>query len=839
MISYQKKPNKTLNNISRILLLAAIILFTHFSNVFAETNDASAAQGVADLITVEGNQIIAQGWAGPDKATQQVASISVWLADEKIYDGGFERYERPDVAKVTHRNDWLRSGWRLKFSVPDNIKTGNYPTKILVKLDTGKIVNLALNESSKSLFIDGSVHKGKHLAKVIKLTIALTLIFTLVIFFKAENIATWLNSKTGRKLEPFALFGSSLIFVFVLFLSLGITGSSLKYGLSQAPYIKAEITNISGNDQGIRSDEWLVLTPLAIAQFNHTPANPVINTNHGEDGQNMLIVGMTGVPVEHISAIAKPATWGYFIFDLKRALSWNWLFPIFSCLLALWAVVNILMPGNWKSSFLISLLFSTAPYVVAWSNWPAYVVFFPCLIFVCSIAILRSHKPHVKFLLACLLGIAFAGFVFVLYPPWQVSLAYIFIALSIGVVIRDKLHKNINILTILSFSLALIIAGVILGLWWIDARTAIQAMENTVYPGQRTTVVGGTMSLPTLLRGFTNIITLQKLDSPYSNQSEIASFSYLLIPLAILFCTRLFQKSISALEATLAFAIVFILVFMFFGVPTDFAKYSLWGRVPANRADLALGLASILLSGLMLNSYSKNNANERIIKIISFVGAFLWAYISYKSIQNLNDTILAGFNPSLMLALFMLITALGYFLSSGRFNSYILLSLAFSISTTFSFNPINIAPNSVISTHRAEGPSDNKSDRVLVLENMTPAMYLVASGTAVANGIFYYPQQSLWSRLDQNGTETDTYNRYQHLTYSGGTTENLKNYNIETPRPDVVKIVVSLESFDFSKTGATLVTAPISDESALNKNTSLVFSTKSNGWVWYSLKTQH
>ncbi len=728
MTAYKEALKTIFHSIFSIILLTSITLFTPYSYALTEVHDANGAQGVTDLISVEGNQIIAQGWAGPDKATQQVSSISVWLADNKVYDGGFERYERPDVVNVTQRNDWLRSGWRLKFSIPDDIKAGNYPVRILAKLDTGKTATLEPNNSSNFLFIDGSTNKGKHIAKTIKLTIALTFIFTLITFFKAESITVWLNSKTGKKLEPATLFGSYLILVFILFLSLGVTGSSLKYGLSQAPYIKAEITNISGNDQSIRSDEWLVLTPLAIAQFNHTPANPVINTNHGEDGQNMLIVGMTGVPVAHISAIAKPATWGYFVFDLKRALSWNWLFPIFSCLLALWAVINILMPGNWKSSFLISLLFSTAPYVVAWSNWPAYAVFFPSLIFVCTVAILRSPHPYVKLSLACLLGISFAGFVFVLYPPWQVSLAYIFIALTVGIVVRDRLYKNLSIITLLSFFVALIIASMILSLWWIDARTAIQAMENTVYPGQRTTVVGGTMSLPSLLRGFTNIITLQKLDSPYSNQSEIASFSYLLIPLAVIFCIRTLQKSISALETALAAAIIFILIFMFFGVPTEFAKYSLWGRVPANRADLALGLSSILLSGLMLNSYSKNHANEKLIKIISFVGALLWAYISYKSIQSLNDTITAGFNSSLMLALIMLITALGYFLSIGKFKPYILLSLAFSISTTFPFNPINIAPNSVINTSKTEN-SNNKSHRVLVLENMTPAMYLVASGT--------------------------------------------------------------------------------------------------------------
>ena len=33
---------------------------------------------------------------------------------------------------------------------------------------------------------------------------------------------------------------------------------------------------------------------------------------------------LTGVPVAHASALAKPATWGFFAFDLRRALAWAW-----------------------------------------------------------------------------------------------------------------------------------------------------------------------------------------------------------------------------------------------------------------------------------------------------------------------------------------------------------------------------------------------------------------------------------------------------------------------------------------------------------------------------------
>lgn len=835
-------PNKILINqillkTSRHLFFSALLFLTFFSVAMTEAySSEQIGEGTVDIIKQEDSKIVAQGWVGADKPTQQVASISVWLADKKIYDSQFERYERPDVVKVTNRSDWLRSGWRLKFSLPTDLKTGDYSVKIIAKLDTGKEIILSTNDTSRAVTIDGSANENKKRVRAIKLIIAFALTFLTILFFYTESISNWIKVKTRLNLSPPKLFGASVIVVFFIFVGLGFTGSSFKFGLSQAPYVKADMLNVTGQNQGIRSDEWLVLTPLAVAQFNHHPANPVVNTNHGEDGQNMLIVGMTGVPVWHISAIAKPATWGYFLFDLKRALAWNWLFPVFSCLIALWAAIAIMLPGNWKASFLISLLFSSTPYVVAWSNWPAYAVFFPSLIFVCANSILRTDNILKKMLLGALLGITFAGFVFVLYPPWQVSLAYIFMALTIGIVIRDKLYKNFNLSVISSLIISVAVATAILAFWWFDARTAIQSMEDTVYPGQRTTVVGGTMSIPTLLRGFTNIITLQQLDSPFSNQSEIASFPYLLLPLAFLFFLRAVQKSLTALEISLAVAISFITFFMFIGIPTDVAKYSLWGRVPANRADLALGLASLLLSGLLLTSGGRCTTTKNTVKIFSVIVSVLWSYVVYKAIGDLNDTIVAGFNANLMVALVILVATLGYFLSTGNFKAFVFLSLGLSTSTTLAFNPINIAPHNVVSTFSNNSSVPLENQRVLVLENMTPAMYLVASGVHVVNGIFYYPQKSLWTRLDPSGKESDTYNRYQHLSYSSEDAVSPKHFSLETPRPDVVKVKVDLENFDFALSGANLIAAPSGSQSALQKNKGLYFLKNADGWVWFALK---
>jgi hypothetical protein len=243
-----------------------------------------------------------------------------------------------------------------------------------------------------------------------------------------------------------------------------------------------------------------------------------------------------------------------------------------------------------------------------------------------------------------------------------------------------------------------------------------------------------------------------------------------------------------------------------------------------------------LLSGLLLTSQGRQTTTKTAVKVSAVIVSVLWSYVVYKAIGDLNDTIVAGFNTNLMAALVILVATLGYFLSTGNFKAFVFLSLGLSTSTTLAFNPINIAPHSVASTFNNDSSIPLENQRVLVLENMTPAMYLVASGVHVVNGIFYYPQKTLWTRLDPTGKEADTYNRYQHLSYSSEDAVSPKHFSLETPRPDVVKVKVDLENFDFSLSGANLITAPSGSQSALQKNKGLYFLKSADGWVWFAVK---
>lgn len=640
-------------------------------------------------------------------------------------------------------------------------------------------------------------------------------------------------------LNSATLPATGILAAFVVLVIFGISGSSLNLGYTGSPVLDTSLSlRMAGQARPIRTDEWLVATPLAISQTTHSPKFPIVNKNLGVDGQNMLVVGSGGAPVAHISALARPATWGFFVLDLKRALAWYWWFPLFGCLFALWGVFDLVFPGRWKLGLALSMWFCLSAYVAAWSYWPAYAVFFPSLALWSAIQILRGNSVYV---LSLALGLALAGFVLMLYPPWQVSLGYLFLLLGISLILRDKLYRNLDASRLIALGMAFVVAAVIIWMWWIDARQAIQIMLDTIYPGERTRVLGGGETVAYLLRGTTNIASLYKVNGN-PNQCEVASFVFLFAPLLFALIANCCALSrVRLIEGVLLGFVGYVLVFAFVGVPEFVAKWSLWGRVPELRLDLVLGVAYIMLCGLVLTSEAPAITSFR-LKTLAYLVASSWAVFLVYTMHQLPAGVLVGLTPVTEATILIAAFLGGLWLIQGKTNKFIALNIACSFVTVFAFNPMVEAPKEVKVATQLQSvlqqsplPSPNRP-RVLVLADTVSAMYLLAAGVPVANGVFYYPQPALWKNLDPTNQSRDAYNRYQHLIFVPGEVKPLASYYIETPQPDVVRVVVAPERFRFSLTGAQVVVAPTGVENQLKQNSNLAFVRQAAGWSWFDVK---
>ena len=644
-----------------------------------------------------------------------------------------------------------------------------------------------------------------------------------------------------RLISPLTV-GGAIVLAFAILVSAGISGASFELGYRQSSFLEPKPVHILGSAKPVRSDEWAVFTPMALGQATHHPSFPVVNHNLGLDGQNMLVVGMIGMPVAHISALAKPATWGFFFLDQRRALAWYWWFPVFGCLLALWGLFSLLIPQHWRLSLALATWFCLSPYPAAWSYWPAYAVFFPSLALCSLILILRGQTPWRLLVLILALGLSFAGFVFILYPPWQLPLAYLYLLLLIGLVVRDRLYRNFDVPRLAALGCATAITGVLVWWWWADARPAVQLMLNTVYPGQNFQI-GGRMSVPMLLRGITNIVSLYRLNCAGINQSEVASFVYLFVPLlAAMFFNHCATRSARVFQSAILVFVGFTLTFMLVGVPQSIAKWSLWGFASEGRADLALGLAYVILCGLVLaNRKVAVDASWRRQSFVYLI-ALVWAVFMVYVFRWLPNNAWFGLSPGVEAVLLVAVFLCGVWLIKGDARKFIAMNIVWSALTVLAFNPLVRAPKEVRVAPQLQNDlqpfksaSPNRP-RVLVLDRQIPAMYLLAAGVPVANGVFYYPQPTFWARLDPDKKQSDIYNRFHHLIFTAGDVNAPSGVHAETPHPDVVRLVVAPERFRFSMTGAQLVAAPIEHEAKLKQNSSLTFIRREGEWSWFRVR---
>ena len=679
------------------------------------------------------------------------------------------------------------------------------------------------------------------MAAQILLGVAIVLVVAALAF--GNQISARMATHSQHTLHPALVPGTAIALAFALLVAGGISGTSAGLLLNGGTLVDGRVDTLYGDARPVRSDEWLVLTSYALAQADHTPPFPVVNRNLGSDGQNMLVSHMSSVPVWHLSLLAKPATWGFFLLDLNRALAWYWWFPLFFCGFALWWLFGILLPDRWRLGLALAAWFCASAYVTAWSYWPAYAVAFPAVALAAAISILRTGHRGILALLALLLGCAIAGFVLILYPPWQVSLGYLFLALAAGLVARDRLWQQLNPARFAALGAGIALAATILVAWWHSAAPAIDSMLATVYPGQRTALEGGGFGLQGLFRGVTNVITLYtRSEAPsvwFGNPSESASFIYYLGPLAMLVALtarhRIRQHVV--LFAVAAF-VAWVLYFQTIGVSPAIGELTLWGRVPVKRAELALGLAQVILIGLLAAQQ-----RERIrplpagLAALALLTAIAWATASNAALNQARSLLDIG--PGVRAALFVLLLTGSVWLLWGHYRRFLWLNGIWSAVAVIPFNPIVVMPQTVqpgAGVQRIQqATSPQAGARVLVIGGQKSAMQLLAAGVPVANGVFFYPPIGFWSNLDPVGERSSIYNRYQHLIAGMQVHGKPGGFVITSPQRDVVRLTIDPRCFDFRLTTAQLLAVPDAQTVGLDSNPSVSYAGSTAAWRWYRI----
>jgi len=580
----------------------------------------------------------------------------------------------------------------------------------------------------------------------------------------------------NRKYYIYPIF--ILLITFVLAL-LNIHGSSIGIYNEKLFNNTQETSLLFGTYRAIRSDEYLVGTPMLISQALNK--NPIINQDMGE-GNNS---GMNDFPSNSFFSLFRPQSWIFFLSNnLEFSFSFYWLIRLALFLISTYLLILELTKKNLFLAISGSLLLFFTPFVQWWLPISIfYTISFGIFFF---LRLIKERKLIKQILYGIGLTYWVISFAIILYPPFQIPLMYAAIFIGIGVLLEKKKDvffnkENLKRL-LLIFSGVVVITISFLLLFFYQFKDIIEITANTVYPGARF-ISAGQGSLYQLLSGFYNILMQKDSNgAPFANQSEASNFFLLYLPLVIWVIYKniiLFikKKNIDWIAISISLCLIFFTAFYFLPLPDILSKYTGMYMVPPSRMWIGIGFMNYILIFYLLSKNIYNIKQSKIldwilsITLLVFTGLLM--YQTGKYLYNLNPvsfewpTIISP-NIKILLVTVFVPTLLGLLLL-GYKKIFLSLLLLFAILSTIYINPLykglDILTNTELANYITE-VSEKDDSKWIAYDNNMLAQYALANNASIINGIHLYPQFKIWEILDPEKEYIDIYNRYAHINIS-------------------------------------------------------------------------
>jgi uncharacterized membrane protein len=324
------------------------------------------------------------------------------------------------------------------------------------------------------------------------------------------------------------------------------------------------------------------------------------------------------------------------------------------------------------------------------------------------------------------------------------------------------------------------------------------------------------------------------------NQSDAGSFIFLLLPLATGVGIRwVATRRVDAVSAVLMAFIAWTLAYMYLGFSRSLAEITFWGRATSFRMDLPLGFAQMLLLAWLIGADAQTRVSgsrwSTGVAGIGTIGTMLYTAAMFRLLP---VSISAALPPPVVVLSCLALGVVSYLLLSRRFVGAVGTYCLWMAGTSLPFNPVGQAPTSVAaapgwSKHIQGLPASFDERRVAIIDEHGWTVTAVAVGVPIANTVMYYPQRSLWEKLDPTGQHRTLYNRYQHLLFVTGQLPLGISYRIDSQRLDSVRVTLDPEQFDFRLLGVANVLTSRDSAMKLVSNPTLERADEGDVWVLY------
>lgn len=590
--------------------------------------------------------------------------------------------------------------------------------------------------------------------------------------------------------------------VFILLVSLGVSGSSINVYDKILQYAPGESSLIVGQPRTVRSDEWLVTTPFLVSQSRNDFAtvNPDI-----ANGQDMSVV--VDVPYREWSVIFKPQNLGFFFLPLANALAFKWWFLAAILLIGVYSFVLLLMPGKHLFASMLAVFMLMNPFTQWWyQSITLLPIAYSLLGVVLACKIIMLQRTRSKILLSLLLYYVLSCFVFVMYPPFQIICAGIALVLFIAILknLKEPIKKVLCSKTFILVLLSSLAALASFALFAHQHRDVVQTIQNTVYPGNRTVPAGG-MPIAEALSWPINYIVPGEgaITSFRNNQSEVSSYLFIgifLIPVLIYHYFRSMRddKKVPRRDIWIFGAMLSILIGIclraFAPIGNSLYDVLQLDGLLAQRLWIGIGIINLVLIALVLNLPSKRLSSAKDLLSIQSLATGLFSFVAVLSALLFVKSVYAlervGNLEVLAVSLFIAAIAalLVHQIIWARYIGMSLL-LFYALFTSLTVNPVYKGLGALADsrlTQSIEEIAKTDDSRWLATRSVL-SPFIIAGGANSLSGVETYPQTKLWQKYFSGHEQV--YNRYAHVVFSLDDT--VQHPSIELIQADSYRITLS------------------------------------------------
>ena len=587
------------------------------------------------------------------------------------------------------------------------------------------------------------------------------------------------------------MFPLAVFVVLMTFTAFGISGSSTPLLATDAG---SGDSVVFGLPRSIRSDEWIVHTPMVISQVeNDSPRYGDV----GVGSHDMSI--LSDLPVLDWTAVFHPNHWAYPILPIDNAYAFDW-WSVGAILVLGTYCFLLVVTGSLRWSILGALFLYGSPYLHWWYTasvftaigWMAFAGAF------LLVAVTSTGRRRIVF--SALGAFSLVCFALVIYPPWQIPAAIAVAGVTSGALWTRWRTNAASLRSIVTAGAAMAVLTLIpLGVFVLTHRPAMNAIAHTVYPGARV-IPGGSLPWTHLFSSWFGLNYLTNgsgmRGALFPNESEASSFLFLgvtllfALPLVWRFVAPLGDRLRGVMIATVAVMALF-LTQLFVGLPKIVARVTYLSVVPEPRTLIGLGFSSMVLVVVIGVSLERFEIPRRTKWFATAVLVSVSAVCVIGLAQDFRSVHAAMGSRLIAVAVIAAVAsaALYFWRPLVSVGVIALFGLMVSVPVNPLVNGISQARDSLVVSKVRTISSAPNGDGAWVAETYPLASLLTTAGVQNLSGVNLYPNVAAWEIIDPSHTYENAWNRYSQAVWSFDT--NLKAAVVALPQADMVEVKIN------------------------------------------------